>query len=100
MISLVLAMALALGPSFAEKTGTARPKLATPPAMEGCDASELDFAIGKPVDDALKTRAQESSGASIVRVFHTGDPITQDRRSDRLSIELSPHGKILSARCF
>lgn len=100
MISLVLASALALGPTFAEKTKTSHPKLATPPAMEGCDASELDFVIGKPLEDALQVRAQEASGAAVVRSFHTGDPITQDKRSDRLSIELSPHGKILSARCF
>lgn len=100
MISLVLAVGLALGPSFAEKTGTARPKLASPPAMDGCDHSELDFLAGQLLDDALKARAQEASGSATVRVFHTGDPITEDRRSDRLNIELSPHGKVISARCF
>ena len=100
MIGLILAAVLALGPSFAEKTGTARSKLATPPALEACDHSELDFVIGKPLDDALKARAQEASGAASVRVFHTGDPVTQDLRSDRLNIELSPPGKIVSARCF
>ena len=100
MIRLALVVALAMGPSFAEKTGTSRPKLATPPSLEACDASELDFAIGKPLDDAIQARAQAARGAASVRVFHSGDPITQDLRSDRLNLELSPHGKVISARCF
>jgi hypothetical protein len=92
--------ALAMGPSFAEKTGTSRPKLATPPALEACDASELDFAIGKLLDDGLKARALEASGANSVRVFHSGEPITEDLRSDRLNLELSPQDKIIKAGCF
>ena len=99
MISVVIAVALAPGPSFAEKTGTSRPKLATPPVMEGCDASELQV-IGKTYDDALKVHAQDASGAAAVRVFRTGDPVTQDMRSDRLNLELGPDGQVVSARCF
>jgi hypothetical protein len=100
MMKLILLAALAFGPSFAEKTGTSHPKLAQPPAMEGCDASELGPLVGQQYDEALKARAQEGSGAATVRVFHTGDPITQDVRSDRLNLELAPHGKVLSVRCF
>lgn len=100
MINLLLAAALMLGPSFAEKTKTSRPALAHPPAMEGCDVSELDFVVGHPLDDALKARAQEATGAASVRVFTTGDPVTADMRPDRLNLELDKSGTVVSARCF
>lgn len=100
MINVLLSLALMMAPSFAEKTKTARPALAHPPAMEGCDASELDFVVGHPLDDALKARAQEATGAATVRVFTTGDPITADMRPDRLNLELDKAGKVVSARCF
>jgi hypothetical protein len=99
MIKLILLAALAAAPSFADKTGTARPALSQPPAMEGCDASELAFAIGKPLEDSLKARALEASGAATVRAYSVGDPVTQDHRADRLNLELSPDGKVVSVRC-
>lgn len=100
MTGYILIAALLLGPSFAEKTNTARPALATPPVMEGCDHSDLASITGQPFDDALKARAQESSGAATVRVFTTGGAVTDDLRSDRLTVELSPNGKVVSARCY
>jgi hypothetical protein len=99
MIKLLLAAALMLGPSFAEKTKTARPALAHPPAMEGCDVSELDFVTGKMLDEALKARAQEATGAASVRVYRKGEPVTQDLRADRLNLELDQAGRVVSARC-
>ena len=100
MIKLFLLAALLGGPSFAEQTKTARPALATPPVMEGCDATDAQFALGKIVDEALQARALEASGAVTVRVFATGDAITQDLRSDRLNLEVGQAGKVVSARCF
>lgn len=100
MIHLLLAGALLLGPSFAEQTGTTRPKLATPPAMEGCDVSDLTDLVGQPFSEALQAHAKEASGAATVRVFHTGDVITQDLRPDRLNLELNAAGQVVSARCY
>ena len=100
MMTLLLSAAMMLAPSFAEKTKTARPALAHPPALEGCDVSELDSVVGHTLDDSLKARAQEATGAAAVRVFTTGDPLTQDLRPDRLNLELDSAGKVVSARCF
>jgi hypothetical protein len=99
-MTFLLFIAALAAPTLAEKTGTARPALATPPAMEGCDASDLGFVVGKRPDDALQARALAASGAAGVRIFKTGEPVTQDRRSDRLNFELSPGGAIVSARCY
>ena len=99
MIRLLLAAALMLGPSFAEKTGTARPKLAEPPPMTDCDTSELTFLIGKPLDDALQARAQEASGARAVRIIRPGQMVTMDFVADRLNIELDAQGKVSAVRC-
>ena len=100
MIMLMLLAAAFAGQTLAEKTGTARSPLATPPVMEGCDASDLAFMTGKQFDDALKARAIEASGAATIRSFRTGEPITQDLRPDRLSLELDQAGNIIGARCF
>jgi hypothetical protein len=99
MIRLILAAALMLAPSFAEKTGTARPKLATPPAMEGCDAEDLQKLVGQTFTDTTADQAREASGAAVVRVVRPGQMVTMDIRGDRLTITLDEAGKIVSVRC-
>jgi hypothetical protein len=99
MTQLFLIVALLAGPSFAEKTGTARPKLATPPAMEECDASELGFVAGQPFSEALQARAKEAAGARTVRVIRPGQPVTMDYGLDRLNLELDAQDKVINARC-
>ncbi|HEV2568282.1 I78 family peptidase inhibitor [Sphingomonas sp.] len=99
MIKLLLVVALLGAPSFAEKTKTARPALATPPAMEGCDASDLKFLIGKTLDETMTARARDSSGATSVRIIRPGQMVSMDYVVERLNIEVDAAGKILSARC-
>lgn len=99
MTNLILIVALLAGPSFAEKTGTARPALATPPAMEECDASGLKFVIGQRLDETLKERAREASGSRTVRVIRPGQAVTQDYGLDRLNLELDAQEKVISVRC-
>jgi len=99
MMKLILAAALLAGPTFAEKTSTARPKLAEPPAMEECDASGLGHLVGEPFTEALKIRAREASGSRTVRVIRPGEAITMDYGLDRLNIELDAREKIISVRC-
>ena len=96
---LFLIVALLGGQSFAEKTKTARPRLATPPAMEGCDASDLNFLIGKVLDEALAARAKDATGASSVRVIRPGQMVTMDYVAERLNVEVDAAGKVTSARC-
>jgi hypothetical protein len=99
MIKIILAAALLAGPSFAEKTGTARPKLATPPPMDECDASDLGFVAGKPFSEALKERAREASGSRTVRVIRPGEAVTMDYGLTRLNLELDAKGVVINARC-
>lgn len=100
MTAWLLAVSLLAGPTLAERTKTARPALATPPVLEGCEEAEAQISLGRVPDDPLKARVLAASGASTLRVFAKGQPITQDRRSDRLNLETDAAGRVLSARCF
>jgi hypothetical protein len=99
MTKLILMLALLAGPSFAEKTGTARPKLAEPPPMDMCDASDLKDLIGQPLSEALQARAQERSGARVVRILRPGQAVTMDYSETRLNIEVDAQSKIISVGC-
>ncbi len=99
MIKLALVAALLLGPTLAEKTGTSRPALATPPAMEGCDVSDVKELVGQPWTDALAARAKDMTGAAVIRTVRPGEIVTADYREDRLTVELDAGGKVVRARC-
>jgi hypothetical protein len=99
MTKFLIIVALLAGPSFAEKTGTARPKLAEPPAMEECDASGLQNLIGKPFSEALKEQVLKDSGSRSVRVIRPGQAVTQDYGLQRVNIELDAQEKVISVRC-
>jgi hypothetical protein len=99
MIKLLLFAALLGGQTLAEKTGTSRPQLATPPAMEGCEASDLNFLIGKTLDETLTARARDAAGASSVRVVRPGQMVTMDYLPERLNIEVDAAGKVIAVRC-
>ena len=98
MIAIILALALA-GPTLAEKTNTARPALANPPAMEGCDVSDVKPLIGQVYDEALAARAKEITGAAQVRVIRPGQMVSMDFREDRLNLELDADEKVIKATC-
>jgi len=99
MINALLVALLVAGPTLAEKTKTARPALATPPAMEGCDVMDAKELIGKLYDEGLGVRAKEMTGATVLRVMRPGQMVTMDYREDRLTLELDEGGKVVSARC-
>jgi K+/H+ antiporter YhaU regulatory subunit KhtT len=98
-MKMIIFAALLLGPTLAEKTGTSRPALANPPAMEGCDVSDVKDLVGQPYNEALAARARDMTGATIVRIVRPGEAVTMDYREDRLTLELDAAGKVVSARC-
>ena len=98
MIRLALLAALAFGPSFAERTGTSRPKLAEP-RLEGCDDSELKFAIGQPYDEQLSARLRDESGVVSILLLRPGEPASMKYGINRLTVQVDGQGKVISARC-
>lgn len=98
-MNLFLITALLLGPTLAEKTGTARPALATPPAMDGCDASDAKELTSQPYSESLAQRAKDMTGAAVVRTVSPDQAVTLDFRADRLTVRLDAAGKVVSARC-
>lgn len=100
MMKLLLAAALMLGPSFAEKTKTARPALANPPtAFEECDPTDLGSFAGKPYDEALKDRAIEVSGSKSALVLRPGEAMNMRAGLQRVILRVGDDGKVISARC-
>ena len=99
MMHFALIAALLGAPTFAEKTKTARPALATPPSMEGCDASDLSFLTGKLLDEALTAQARDAAAAKSVRVIRPGQMVTMDYLAERLNIEVDAAGKVTAVRC-
>lgn len=98
-MKIMLAAVLLLGPTLAEKTGTSRPALATPPAMEGCDVSDVKELVGQPFSEALAARARDMTASSVVRTVRPGEAVTMDFRADRLTLELDAAGSVAAARC-
>lgn len=96
---MILIAALLLGPTLAEKTGTTRPALANPPAMEGCDVSDVKELVGQAHTEALVQRAKDMTGAAVVRTVRPGEAMTMDFRADRLTLELDAGQRVVAARC-
>ena len=73
-------------------------RTAQPPASGICDATAAQRLVGesKPAD----ADAARLTGAAIVRQIAPGDPVTQDFRDNRVTIETdSASGRVVGARC-
>jgi hypothetical protein len=94
--------ALVVAVILAGCTNTA-PPAAQPPAPTDCGASLLQDQIGKPVTGSSAADAQvggnpvQSQG--LVRVYTTGQPVTQDYREERLNLETDAAGNLVRATC-
>ena len=77
--------------------------LATPgPTVSGdgrCDASQLQWAVGQPGDEANMRRLARESGAGLVNPIGPATIVTQDIRQDRLRVFLDAHNTITAVRC-
>lgn len=64
-----------------------------------CDLDAIEYAIGKPFDEANVPQLQSESRAHQVRVLRPGDAATMDHRTDRLNIHLDGQDVIKELRC-
>lgn len=82
-------------PGEPNPSGRAEPAL---PASGKCDASRVQDLIGRQAS-TVSDEARHRSGATALRSYRQGDPVTMDYREDRLNIETDAAGKILALRC-
>ena len=88
------APAEAPAPAPAPTPSPAAPTPDSPPA-DACGAAERQGWVGQPRSAVPATPA----GANW-RIFETGQPVTQDLRSDRLNVEINPDPQqVVSVRC-
>lgn len=68
-----------------------------------CGASALQNRVGEPVTgttpEDLHVGGDRVTTAQLVRVVQPGQPVTEDFRPDRLTIEVDEDGNLLTARC-
>ncbi|MFD1701713.1 I78 family peptidase inhibitor [Methylopila henanensis] len=72
---------------------------ATPPASAGaCDPQAAAALVGRA--KVTVARAREMTGAELVRQIAPGQPVTQDYRLNRVTIETDPAtGRVVRASC-
>ena len=94
-------------PSAAGEPAAARPPAKPPhpetpaaetPAMT-CDATKVQWTLGKLADEALVAKAKSESGSERLRVIKPGMAVTMDYREDRLNLDVDANNKVTSARC-
>jgi len=77
--------------------------LTTPgPTVSGngrCDASQLQWAVGQPGNEANMRRLSRESGAGLVNPIGPATIVTQDIRQDRLRVFLDASNTITAVRC-
>ncbi|MBN8798531.1 MAG: hypothetical protein J0H45_04095 [Stenotrophomonas nitritireducens] len=77
--------------------------LTTPgPTVSGdgrCDASQLQWAVGQPGNEANMRRLARESGAGLVNPIGPATVVSRDIRQDRLRVFLDAHNIITAVRC-
>lgn len=68
-------------------------------ALQRCDASAAQWAVGKTNTERNVSTAREKSGAYMVRVLNVGQPTTREFNAERLNLEVDATGRVVSARC-
>lgn len=73
------------------------------PTLGDCGASILQNQIGKHVTGSsaadIKIGGNPIQSRGLVRIFVTGQPVTQDYREERLNLETDAAGNLVSATC-
>ena len=64
-----------------------------------CNATNVQFALGKTVDERLGEEARMRAGARLVRVLRPGRAKVDDARPSRLNLEVDETGRISRAYC-
>ncbi len=76
------------------------PVAAVPVQADGpCDASKVQWLVGRRVDDAARERARIEAGARSVRVLAPNQPATMEFNPERLDVATDEAGIATRVRC-
>jgi hypothetical protein len=79
--------------------GTPPPSPVPPSVGVVCNASRVQFAVGRPLTSNLENEARLRSGAGMVRVIWPGQVVTMEYNERRLNIEVDAAGRVIRVRC-
>lgn len=68
-------------------------------ASATCKAEGLEWAVGKPMDEATGRRLLKESGAGLWRIIGPNQPVTMDYRVDRINARVDADNRIVSLNC-
>jgi len=67
--------------------------------VDRCDLERVRGLVGEPATAATGKRAQELSGAAMLRWIRPGEPVTSEYMTSRLTIDVDARGRIRGFRC-
>ena len=67
--------------------------------VDRCDVERARALVGEPAIAEVGKRAQELSGAAMLRGIRPGEPVTSEYMTSRLTIDVDSRGRIRSFRC-
>lgn len=82
------------GPSKSHKADNQSPR-----AMQRCDTTRAQWAVGKTNTEHNINEARQRAGAYMARVLRPGQPTTREFNAERLNLEVDATGRIVAARC-
>lgn len=71
----------------------------TPVPEGGCGASRVQAFEGRVLNDDVRARIAEKSGAESIRIMRPGRAYTMEYLAGRLSVRIDEDGRITSLNC-
>lgn len=70
-----------------------------PTGSGACVADKVQWAVGKPGDQATMGRVWRESGAGLIRPISPNQAVTHDFRADRVNVQLDAKNLITQVTC-
>jgi hypothetical protein len=99
---------LMIGAFYLAGQGEAQSPAASPPEhgraqaiaeLHPCDAAKVRALVGRTADTKTVAQAIKLSGSHNMRIVRSGDPVSMDYSTDRITIELDNNNKVLRLSC-
>lgn len=97
--AITVSVAIILLVACAGSNDDSRPEPGGVVPEDACGASRVQDFADRKLDDALRTRIAEQSGAETIRVMRPGRAYTMEYRAERLSVRIDEDGRIAALNC-
>jgi hypothetical protein len=102
MIEFLIATALSAGQDKVSNASPSRAEVERAKSLaelQPCNAAKAQVLVGRLADTATVEQAMKLSSSLSVRIVRSGDPMSMEHWTDRITVELDNQGKILRLSC-